>query len=83
MVFRVSIVMTATNGCLLCGGFPEEGMHIMGQKKIKGAFVSYQLCRDCCLSSSGLSEDGVPSRRKVWEKVETTLLKNIKTNKGK
>lgn len=73
--------MTTNNGCLLCKKVPEQGMHIVGQRKIKGEFVPYQLCRDCCLSSCGLSEDGVPSRKKVWEQVETILLKNIKRTK--
>lgn len=77
-----SIIMTVKKSCLLCGKSPEEGMHISGKKLIKGELMPYQLCRACCLPSDGPTEDGMPSRRKVWEKVESQLIKLKKKTKN-
>lgn len=67
--------------CLLCGNIPDEGMHITGQKFIKGDLIPYQLCRSCSLPSSSSKEDRTTSRNKVWKKVEDKLLKIKKQKK--
>lgn len=74
--------MAKNNCCLLCGKSPEDGMHIVGKKLIKGELMPYQLCRDCCLTSESSSDDIASSRKKVWDKLESCLLKIKKKSKS-
>ena len=66
--------MNNTNNkcCLLCGREPEAGMHVTGQKKIKGKSLFYQLCKECC-TVDNTNSDGQTSRKKMWSKVEKKL----------
>jgi len=73
--------MATNNSCLLCGNIPDEGMHITGKKVIKGDLMDYQLCKNCCLSKDEINDIGMPSRKKVQEKVEVKLLSLIKGKK--
>lgn len=71
--------MTNLNdACLLCGGSPEEGMHLVGTKFLKNKPYKYQLCRTCCSKDDDSSAyGGSPSRNKVWDRVEKKLLESV------
>ena len=60
--------------CVLCGSSPEEGMHMSGTKFIKGEAMTYQLCYECCMTKDEDYNEGVPSRKKLWNQVEKKLL---------
>ena len=63
----------SNQGCILCGDNPQEGMHLSGQRFIKGRAFTYMLCKSCCLHNHEYNDSGV-NRNKLWGMVDKKLL---------